>query len=124
MVAGLKELVANYDFLAVDELSFVFNSRVEIEEDRQIDFLLRIEHLILEAEALDLIKVEGGVLWHDLVDRYPDDWRICLIIGLVEGEGCFACVDDDVVLLGLEHPGQVLVDFREELYFVFALDSH
>lgn len=85
LVRGFEELIANEYFVAVGELSFVLNGRVEVEKDRKEDLLFGIEHLVFKAKALYLVEIKRSVLRHDLVDGYSYDRLISFVVGLVEG---------------------------------------
>lgn len=68
LIGCTVELVADEDFVIALKLRFGFDGGVQVEEDGQEYFLFGVEHLVFEAEALDLVEVERGVLWLHLVD--------------------------------------------------------
>lgn len=45
-----------------------------------------IEHLFLEAEALNLVEVLASIEWHHIVGRYSNDWSVSWVLGCVEGK--------------------------------------
>lgn len=53
----LEEVVGEDDVLVIEEIRISAVLRVNVEEDGQVDLLLGVELLLLEAEALYLVEV-------------------------------------------------------------------
>lgn len=80
LVAGLDEVVVDLDLgegrrkstaylVPALEDHVVEDLGLEVEVDGQLELLVRVDELLVEAEALDLGEVVGGILRLDLVGR-------------------------------------------------------
>ena len=63
----LEEGVREVDGVGVFQERVVGVLRVDIEEDGHVDFVVGVEPLLLEAEALDLVEVLSGFERNDIV---------------------------------------------------------
>ena len=128
LVGRGKEMIGQYYVLFAGEVRIVVNGGVQVEKDRQVHWFLRIEKLVLKAEALDLVEVEGGLLWEDLVNGYSSYRLVWSVVDFVKGEWGLACVHYETGRLGLEFPGKVVLSMghkrdtilSENVYFVFV----
>lgn len=80
--------------------------------------------MILEAETLDFVEIESGLLWSDLVDGNTSHWFVWSIVYLVEGKSCLACIYCQLSGLRLELPRNVVfsVAYKEHLVFAEYID--
>ena len=64
---GLKECIAECDFVCVLQEWIRLVVRVDIEENRHVHLLSRVQSLLFKAEALDLIEVCSSLERNDIV---------------------------------------------------------
>lgn len=57
LVRGWEEVVGEHDLLYVSQTRVMVNSRVQVEQNWQIDLLLGIQKLVFKAEALNFVEV-------------------------------------------------------------------
>ena len=69
----LKECIAESDLIGIFQEGVGLVVRVDVEEDRHVDLLPRVEPLLLETEALDLVEVGPGLERNHIVGRNPVD---------------------------------------------------
>lgn len=68
LVSRRIEMICERDRLFLREIRVVVDRRIQVEQYWQFKRLTRIEELILEAEALDLVEVKSALLGEDLID--------------------------------------------------------
>lgn len=96
------------------------DKRVEVKVKREINRLADVDHLLVEAEALDLIEVVTRLLGVNAIGGDPDNRLISVIGGPIEGEGCFPGVDSNGRLDGGEGPVHRGVHVGLELHVEFS----
>ena len=69
----LEECIAESDLIGIFQEGVGLVVRVDVEEDRHVDLLTRVEPLLLETEALDLVEVGPGLKRNHIVGRNPVD---------------------------------------------------
>src|SRR5215467_7795530 len=77
---------------------------------------MRVEPLLLEAEALDLVEMDAGRLGRHHERRMPDDGLIGEILGCEEYELLLAEMNPDLALGRRESPRQIARDVAVETY--------
>ena len=68
-----EKVVDKEEVLRVFEVAILIDGWVKVEEDRQVDTLLWIKHLVLKAKALNLVEVDRCIVWCYLVYRDSHD---------------------------------------------------
>src|SRR5690606_39040951 len=101
-----KERVGQGDRRHVVEVAVVGYLRIDEEADRHVDALARLEPLLGEAEALDLVEIGAGLDRRDVEGRGARDRHSRAIPRAVEDQLLLAQPDLDLALLRLERPGQ------------------
>src|SRR6516165_12177967 len=90
--------------------------RVHEENDGHIDLLMRVEPLLLEAKALDLVEINAGRLGRHHERRMPDDRLIGEVLGREEHELLLAEMNPDLALGRLKAPRQIARDVAVEAH--------
>jgi len=77
--------------------------------------LLRVQQLILEAETLDFVEVQGALLRENLVDSNSRDWLIRPVVHLIEGKGSLTSIHSQLLSFRLKVPRNVVLGLPAEL---------
>eukprot|EP00416_Gambierdiscus_australes_P022071 CAMPEP_0171064700 /NCGR_PEP_ID=MMETSP0766_2-20121228/6450_1 /TAXON_ID=439317 /ORGANISM="Gambierdiscus australes, Strain CAWD 149" /LENGTH=163 /DNA_ID=CAMNT_0011520765 /DNA_START=90 /DNA_END=582 /DNA_ORIENTATION=+ len=102
----IEEQVGQRNPVDVVEPAVSSHHRIDEEENWQVDFLLRIDQLLVKTEALDLVEVEAR-LWRDhMVDGHANDRLVRGVLRTVERQRSLTQTHDHPPLLGHEFPGQ------------------
>ena len=64
---GLKECITKCDFIRVLQERIRLVVRVDVEEDRHVHLLSRVQSLLFKTEALDLIEICSSLERNDIV---------------------------------------------------------
>jgi hypothetical protein len=110
IVLGLEKRVTQRHSLNPLHVDIVHKVGVNIEENRHIDRLARVQPLLLKAEALNLAEIRRHLPRRDRVCGNSDDILIRLVGRGVERERGFARENTHFALLGNELPGQDVRD--------------
>src|SRR5712692_1404497 len=102
-----KERVGKRDRADVLSIGILGQPWVDEEIDRHVDLLMRIEPLIVKAEALDLLEIDPRLLRRHIERRVSDDRLIAEILGREKDELVLAEAYLDLPLRRLEAPRQV-----------------
>ena len=86
-------MVRQSDLLRVSKVWVVVNRWVQVEKNWQVDRLIWVQELVLEAETLYFVEIEGTLFWEDLVDGNTRDWFVRSIEDFIECEGSLTCID-------------------------------
>jgi len=92
----------------------VVDSRIDVEQKRQVNGLVGVEKLVLKAEALDLIEVKSRFIRENLVNSDARYRSVCSIVHTVKGQGCLSRIHHQVVRQGFKFPGQLVLNVTEE----------
>jgi hypothetical protein len=84
----------------------VYDLRIDEEAHREFHGFTGLQKLLGEAEALQLVEVDGGDLGKHVVDGRPAHRLVGGVGGTEEGKIVLADLDLHRVLHGLEVPGQ------------------
>ena len=69
---------------------------VKVEENGEIQRLIRVQQLVFEAEALNFVEVHGTLLGENLVDRDASDRLVRPIVHFIKGQGCLTGIDEEL----------------------------
>src|SRR6516162_1481844 len=111
-----EERVGQRDRPDIARFRIARQRRVDEENDGHIDLLMRVEPLLLEAEALDLVEIDAGRLGRHHERRMPDDRLIGEVLGREEHELLLAEMNPDLALGRLEAPRQIARDVAVEAH--------
>ena len=78
-------MVGENDVFTIGEVGIMGDRWVKIKQHRQVHLLMRVNQLILKAEALNLIEIHGQLLRKDLINSDASYRFIRPIIHFVEG---------------------------------------
>lgn len=87
-------MVSKSDFFGFCEVRVMVNGGVQVEENRQVERLIGIQELVLEAEALNFVEVEGTFLWVYLVYGNARNRFVRPIVDFVECEGSLTSIHE------------------------------
>lgn len=86
-------MISQSYFFRLSQVRVVVNRWVQVEKNRQVDRLIWVQELVLEAKALYFVEIEGALFWEDLVDGNTCDWLVRSVENFIEREGSLACID-------------------------------
>lgn len=98
------------------------NSRIEIEQNRQIHLFLRVQQLVFKAETLNFVEVQSDFFWVHLVYCDSSYWLVRFIVHFVEGKGCLTCIDLQLCSLWLEIPWNAVLCMTTKVHSVLSKD--
>lgn len=101
-----EESIVQRQLLDTSHIRIIHEIRIDIEEDRHVDRLPRIQPLLLEAETLNLAKVRRYLTRCHAVRRHPDDVLVAFIRCGIECQCCLAGEHPHLALLWYELPRQ------------------
>lgn len=101
---GLEEGVGQSDGVHSGHPRVGVELRVNVEENRHVYFLTRVQPLFLETETLYLVKVLSSLEGHHVVGGDADDGFVCGVFGSVKRQRRFSRNHVDLGLLGSEVP--------------------
>mmetsp|Transcript_13188 Transcript_13188/g.35888 ORF Transcript_13188/g.35888 Transcript_13188/m.35888 type:complete len:218 (+) Transcript_13188:287-940(+) len=116
LIIHLVELVRQGDVIYVPAVPIARHLRVNVEENGHVNSLVRLQPLLLKAEALDLVEVLAELVWGDIIHGVPRHRFIAFIVGSEEGQCALPCLHTHVLLCRLELPGHVICNVRVEPY--------
>lgn len=114
LVSRWVEVVRQSDFFVLCQVWIMVDWWVEIKEYWEVNWLIWIQKLILEAEALDFVEVESTFFGEDLVNGNASDRLIRAIVHLIECESSLTCIDQELSRLGLEFPRDLILSMAHE----------
>lgn len=119
-----EEVICQNDVLSATQVRIVVDGRVQIEQKRQVNWLIRIEQLVLEAETLNFVEIQRGLLGENLVDCDSSDRLTWPVIDLVKGQAGFTCIYHKTGGLRLKFPRQLVLSMSHERDSIFAEHIH
>ena len=120
LVGTWEEMVSKDNLFVTFKCGIMVNSRVQVEQQWQINLLLWIQKLIFEAKALNFVEINGDLLWADLVDSDSSNWFIRSVVNFVECKCCLASIYDKLSSFWLEFPRNLIFSVTHESYGVFS----
>ena len=66
--------------------------RIQVEKHRQINLLMWVDELVLEAKTLNFVEVLSDLFRKNLIDGNPSYWFIRPVVHFIEGKGSFASI--------------------------------
>lgn len=106
VVLRLEERIAQCHRLDPLHSDIIRKFRVNVEKDRHVHGLARIQPLLLEAKALDLGEIRRHLARCHAVGSHPNDILFRRIGGCVEGQRRLSRQDSHFALLGDKLPGK------------------
>ena len=88
------ESISHSDFLHSFYHLILVNFGLEVEEDGQEQFFLRVDQLLVEAEALYLREVDIAILWEDIIGSESYNRFFFPIVEAVEYDSSFTGIND------------------------------
>lgn len=86
-------MIRQRDLFRLSQVRVVVDRWVQVEKNWQVDRLIWVQKLVLEAETLYFVEVEGALLRKDLVDGDTCDWFVRPIENFIECKSCLTCID-------------------------------
>ena len=123
-VAGFEEGIRQGDCVNLVQTPVVEEIRVYEEEHGHVNLFARSKHLLLEAKALDFVKVQRCSIGLDIIACHPDDVIVTFVLRFEEGEGCLARQYLDLVLFRPELPWHGVGGIRIEFDCQHALSRY
>ena len=114
LVSWWVEVVRQSDFFVLCQIWIMVDWWVEIKEYWKVNWLIWIQKLILEAEALDFVEVESTFFGKNLVNGNASYRLVRAIVHLIECEGSLASIDQELSRLGLEFPRDLILSMAHE----------
>ena len=115
-IGRAEERVSERDGIDVAQLGILAEGRIDEEHHRHIDLLMRLEPLLGEAEALNLVEIDAGLQRRHIERRMPDDRLIAGVLGGEIDKLLLAEMHLHRALLRREAPRQARLDIAVELH--------
>lgn len=94
----------------------VIELRVNVKENWHVHLFVWIKNLLLETEALNLVKVLASIEGDYIIRRYASHWLVCWVSSCVEGQSSFSRHHCNLFLLWFEMPPHSSTRVRIEPY--------
>jgi len=120
LVSTRVEVIREHNLMQVCEIRVMADWGVQVKQHWQVHLLLRVQQLILEAETLDFVEVQGALLRENLVDSNSRDWLIRPVVHLIEGKGSLTSIHSQLLSFRLKVPRNVVLGLPAELDFVLT----
>ena len=114
LVRGREEMISQKYLFNIMTRWIMGDGWVKVEQEGQLEGLVGVEELVLEAEALNLIKIHRYFFWINLVNGNTRNRPVRPVEYFVEAEGRLACVDHNGGSRWLELPRNLVLSMRHE----------
>lgn len=107
-------MVRQGNFFDLSQIRVVVDRGVKVKEDGQIKWLVWVEQLVFETEALDFIEVQGTLFRENLIDSDTSDWLVWSVEYFIESEGSLTSINQELGRFRLELPGNLIFSVAHE----------
>ena len=115
-IGRAEKSISQRDRVDALQLGILAEGWIDEEHHRHIDFLMRFEPLLGEAETLDFVEIDSGLQRRDIERRVPDDRLIASVLGGEIDQLLLAEMHLHRALLRREAPRQAGLDIAVELH--------
>ena len=121
-------MICQYNLLVPHHVAIMINRWVQVKEHWQVYRFVRVEQLVLKAEALYFIEVKCALFWEYLVYCDASYRFIRAIIDFIKSKGCLTSIHKQLSSFWLEFPWDFILcmaheahsPLSEDVYLVFG----